>query len=428
MIGAGVYLWGTRIGTVAQEDSAHAAVFTYERDFLRSGIEVSPLWMPLSAQNYSFPGLMTDAFRGLPGMLADSLPDRYGSKLLEEAFARRGRDAGTILAVERLCYTGSRGMGALEYRPAEELVTTRDESLDLDVLVQAASDILSSREDIRASESDIHQLISVGTSAGGARAKAVIQWNRQTGDIRSGQAKPRSGYEHWLIKFDGVSGNRDHEDKDDGEEFTRIEYAYHRMAVSAGIEMNECRLKPQSGKYHFMTKRFDRIGENGAKLHMQTLGGIAHYDFNDPGAHSYEQAAMVIRRLGMGSAEVEQFFRRMVFNVMARNQDDHVKNIAFLMDRRGTWSLSPAYDITFALNPENRWLRRHQMSVSGKLEAITREDLIAAGRNMNIRPVRAKAILSEVASALADWPKYAEEAFVAEKTAAAIQAAFQALA
>ncbi|MBO7515381.1 MAG: HipA N-terminal domain-containing protein, partial [Lachnospiraceae bacterium] len=204
MIGAGVYLWGTRIGTVAQEDNEHPAVFTFERDFLRSDIEVSPIWMPLSAQNYSFPGLNRETFRGLPGMLADSLPDRYGSRLLEEAFAKRGRDASTILAVERLCYMGARGMGALEYRPADELVTSRDESLDLDVLVQAASDILSSREEMRASEADIRQLISVGTSAGGARAKAVIQWNRLTGDIRSGQTKPRSGYEHWLIKFDGV--------------------------------------------------------------------------------------------------------------------------------------------------------------------------------------------------------------------------------
>ena len=425
MIGAGVYLWGTRIGTVAQEDNEHPAVFTYERDFLRSGIEVSPIWMPLSAQNYSFPGLNRETFRGLPGMLADSLPDRYGSRLLEEAFAKRGRDASTILAVERLCYTGARGMGALEYRPADELVTSRDESLDLDVLVQAASDILSRREEMRASEADIRQLISVGTSAGGARAKAVIQWNRSTGDIRSGQAKPRSGYEHWLIKFGGVLGNRDHDDKDDGEEFTRIEYAYHRMAVAAGIEMMECMLLPQSERYHFMTKRFDRIGEKGEKLHMHTLGGIAHYDFNDPGAHSYEQATMVIRRLGMGNVEVEQFFRRMAFNVMARNQDDHVKNIAFLMDRRGRWTLAPAYDITFALNPENRWLRSHQMRVNGKLDGITQEDLIAAGRSMNIRPIRAKAILTEVTSALADWPKYAEEAFVTEETMAMIRSTFQ---
>ncbi|MBO4478495.1 MAG: type II toxin-antitoxin system HipA family toxin [Lachnospiraceae bacterium] len=424
MIGAGVYLWGTKIGTVAQEDSAHAAVFTYERDFLQSGIEVSPIWMPLSARNYSFPGLRPESFHGLPGMLADSLPDRYGTKLLEMGFAKRGRAPENILATERLCYTGTRGMGALEYRPESDLVTTKDESLDLDVLVQAASEVLSEREELRASETDLHQLISVGTSAGGARAKAIIAWNRKTGDVRSGQTKSRPGYEHWIVKFDGVAGNRDHGDRDDGEEFTRIEYAYHLMAVAAGIEMTECVQMRQSGRYHFATKRFDRVGETGEKLHMQTLGGLAHYDFNDPGTNSYEQAAQVIYRLGMGKKEIEQLYRRMVFNVLARNQDDHVKNISFLMDRRGQWSLAPAYDITFALDPTNRWLRRHQMSVNGKLDAITAEDLIAAGRNMNLLSSRAKRIANEVAAVLSDWPTFAEQASVTEATMETIRGLF----
>lgn len=424
MIGAGVYLWGTRIGTVAQESSAQAAVFTYERNFLRSGIEVSPLWMPLSERNYSFPGLRRESFRGLPGMLADSLPDRYGTRLLERAFAERGREAESILAVERLCYTGSRGMGALEYRPEDSLVTTIDESLDLDVLVRAASEVLTAREQLHASSSDIRQLISVGTSAGGARAKAVIAWNRETGDIRSGQIAARPGYEHWIVKFDGVSGNRDHGDRDDGTEFTRIEYAYHRMAVAAGIDMSECLLLRQAGKYHFATKRFDRIGDSGEKLHMQTLGALAHYDFNDPGTNSYEQAAQVLYRLGMGKKEAEQLYRRMVFNVMARNQDDHVKNISFLMDRRGRWSLAPAYDVTFAMDPDNHWLRRHQMSVNGKLENISAEDLLASAKNMNLSELRAKRILNEVSAALAGWSDFAEEAFVTEPTMEAVQKQF----
>ncbi|MCR5466112.1 MAG: type II toxin-antitoxin system HipA family toxin [Lachnospiraceae bacterium] len=424
MIGAGVYLWGTRIGTVAQESSAQAAVFTYEKDFLRSGIELSPLWMPLSERNYSFPGLRRESFRGLPGMLADSLPDRYGTRLLERAFAERGREAESILAVERLCYTGSRGMGALEYRPEDSLVTTIDESLDLDVLVRAASEVLTAREQLRASSSDIRQLISVGTSAGGARAKAVIAWNRETGDIRSGQIAARPGYEHWIVKFDGVSGNRDHGDRDDGTEFTRIEYAYHRMAVAAGIDMSECLLLRQAGKYHFATKRFDRIGDSGEKLHMQTLGALAHYDFNDPGTNSYEQAAQVLYRLGMGKKEAEQLYRRMVFNVMARNQDDHVKNISFLMDRRGRWSLAPAYDVTFAMDPDNPWLRRHQMSVNGKLENISAEDLLASAKNMNLSELRAKRILNEVSAALAGWSDFAEEAFVTEPTMEAVQKQF----
>ncbi len=424
MIGAGVYLWGTRIGTVAQESSAQAAVFTYEKDFLRSGIELSPLWMPLSERNYSFPGLRRESFRGLPGMLADSLPDRYGTRLLERAFAERGREAESILAVERLCYTGSRGMGALEYRPEDSLVTTIDESLDLDVLVRAASEVLTAREQLRASSSDIRQLISVGTSAGGARAKAVIAWNRETGDVRSGQIAARPGYEHWIVKFDGVTGNRDHGDKDDGTEFTRIEYAYHLMAVAAGIDMSECLLLRQAGKYHFATKRFDRIGDSGEKLHMQTLGALAHYDFNDPGANSYEQAAQVLYRLGMGKKEAEQLYRRMVFNVMARNQDDHVKNISFLMDRRGRWSLAPAYDVTFAMDPDNHWLRRHQMSVNGKLENISAEDLLASAKNMNLSEFRAKRILNEVSAALAGWSDFAEEAFVTEPTMGAVQKQF----
>lgn len=424
MIGAGVYLWGTKIGTVVQEDAAQPAVFSYEADFLRSGIELSPLQMPLSTRNYSFPGLRQETFRGLPGMLADSLPDRYGTRLLERAFAERGRAPETIMAVERLCYTGTRGMGALEYRPEHELAVTRDESLDLDVLVRAASEVLAGREELRASSSDLRQLISVGTSAGGARAKAVIAWNRETGDVRSGQTKPRPGYEHWLVKFDGVLGNRDHGDRDDGEEFTRIEYAYHRMAVSAGIGMSDCLLMRQSGKYHFATRRFDRIGETGEKVHMQTLGAMAHYDFNEPGTNSYEQAAQVIYRLGMGKDEIEQLYRRMVFNVLARNQDDHVKNISFLMNRRGEWSLAPAYDVTFALDPGNRWLRRHQMSVNGKLEDITSEDLAAAARHMNILPARARRIVGEVVAALAGWPAFAEEASVTEATMAAVRDCF----
>lgn len=425
MIGAGVYLWGTRIGTVAQDDNAPAAVFTYDEGFLGSGIEVSPIWMPLGPRNYSFPGLRYETFRGLPGLLADSLPDRYGTRLLEQAMAARGRSPESITAVERLCYTGARGMGALEYRPDQMLVSTPDESLDMEALVRAASEVLTAREAIHANDRDIHQLISVGTSAGGARAKAVIAWNRQTGDIRSGQVKSRPGYEHWLVKFDGVSGNRDHGDQDDGEEFTRIEYAYYLMALAAGITMSECVQMRRDGRFHFATKRFDRIGESGEKLHMQTLGALAHYDFNEPGANSYEQAAMIVYRLGMGKKEIEQLYRRMVFNVLARNQDDHVKNISFLMNRRGVWSLAPAYDVTFAVAPDNLWLRRHQMSVNGKLEDIADEDILAAGRNMNLPANSCKRVLAEVRAALADWPAYAEQAGVTEATMAAIRGMFQ---
>lgn len=421
MIGAEVFLWGAKIGTVVQEHAAVAARFNYDEAFLHSGIEVSPLCMPLSAQVYSFPLLSQSSFRGLPGLLADSLPDRFGNRLLEVTFNRTGRSAVNISSVERLCYTGSRGMGALEYRPALYLTETREESLDLDILVELASEVLLQREEMQFRDNDLSPLISVGTSAGGARAKAVVAWNRTTGDIRSGQASPLPGYEHWLIKFDGVSGNRDHGDKDDGEEFTRIEYAYHLMAVAAGIEMSQCELMQQNGLFHFATKRFDRVGETGEKLHMQTLGALAHYDFNEPGAHSYEQAAQVIYRLGMSQKEVEQLYRRMVFNVIARNQDDHVKNISFLMNRAGEWSLAPAYDVTYAVDPGNQWLRRHQMQVNGKLDNITVDDLRAVAVNMNISRRRCNNILDEVSQAVAQWPDFAEKAFVAEKTMQAIR-------
>lgn len=416
MIGAEVMLWGTKIGTVIQEEYSSLPSFNYDDRFLRSGIEVAPLMMPLSSQVFRFPALNRESFYGLPGLLADSLPDKFGTAVLERYFADQGRDIRQIGAVERLCYTGRRGMGALEYHPAVDLPMNTVESIQIDKLVKLASDILSSRENLHIPESDqtMQQIINVGTSAGGARAKAVIAWNRDTKDIRSGQIDAGDGYEYWLIKFDGVKNNKDHGEKADGQEFTRIEYAYYLMATAAGIEMSPCELYQESGKYHFMTKRFDRIGPKGEKLHMQTLGALAHFDYKNPGAHSYEQAAQIIYRLQMTQKEIEQFFRRMVFNVLARNQDDHVKNISFLMDRRGRWSLAPAYDITYAVDPDNIWLKQHQMSVNGKLDNITLEDLYATGKHMNINKGRIVKIIEEVLKAISKWQTFGEQAYVSE--------------
>lgn len=414
---AEVYLWGTRIGVVAQEEVYDIPRFNYDNSFLESGIEVSPITMPLNGRVYSFPNLNRDSFHGLPGLIADSLPDKFGTKLLERYLAEQGRSIEHMTAVERLCYVGKRGMGALEYVPSKNEIGNTSKSIDVDALVQLASDILSERESIHinADAEMMKQIIQVGTSAGGARAKAIIAWNEETKDIRSGQINAGQGYGYWLIKFDGVEKNRDKGDKDDGPSYTRIEYAYHLMAKAAGIYMSDCRLYEESGKYHFMTKRFDRDGESGKKIHMQTLGGLAHYDYNMPGAHGYEQVAEVIYRLGMGQDEIEQLYRRMVFNIIARNQDDHVKNISFLMDNRGIWSLAPAYDITFAYDPTNYWLSRHQMSMNSKLDNFVLDDFYESGKRMNIKKRRVENILTEISDAIQKWPDFASEAKLKEE-------------
>lgn len=423
MIAAEVFLWGTRIGVVMQEDTGSIAKFNYDEKFIKSQIEVSPIVMPLSKQVYSFPALSLETFKGLPGLLCDSLPDKFGTKLVERYLAEQGRNLQDFSSVERLCYVGNRGMGALEYVPAKKYFDTPDQSIHLDALVQLASDILSEKESVHIQQNThaMEQIIKVGTSAGGARAKAVIAWNEQTNDIRSGQVDAGKGYGYWLIKFDGIKNNKDKGEVEDGPEYTRIEYAYYMMAKAAGIEMSECRLYEENGNYHFMTKRFDRNPENGSKLHMQSLGAMAHYDFNEPGAYSYEQVADVIYRLGMGQKEIEQLYRRMVFNIMARNQDDHVKNISFLMDRKGGWSLSPAYDITYAYDKNNRWLAKHQMSVNGKTDNYTKLDLEECASRMNIGKRRTKNILEEVETTIATWQVFAEKAEIGEWTYNAIK-------
>lgn len=413
---AEVYLWGTRIGIVAQEDVGSAAKFQYDEKFLKSNIEVSPIKMPLSSQVYQFPDMNVKAFLGLPGLLADSLPDKFGSKLIERYLMEQGRDSNSFSAVEKLCYIGKRGMGALEYVPAHDM-SLKDEPIDIDALVKLASDVLQERSSIYINDREhlMEQMIKVGTSAGGARAKAIVAWNEEKNDIRSGQIEAGNGYTYWLIKFDGVENNKDKGDKADGPSYTRIEYAYHLMASGAGIQMSECRLYEENGRYHFMTKRFDRDSDTGRKIHMQTLGALAHYDYNEPGVHSYEQAANVIYQLGMQQDEIEQFFRRMVFNAISRNQDDHVKNIAFLMDMRGRWSLAPAYDVTYAYDPTNMWLKRHQMSLNSKLDDFTIKDFIECGKKMNISKIRSEKIIDEVRKTITDWRIYAEKAHINEQ-------------
>ena len=345
-------------------------------------------------------------------MLEDSLPDRYGNALIDAWLAEQGRTPSTFSAVERLCYVGKRGMGALEYEPQRGPLQSTSHALNIDDMVRLASDILTQRTAFTTTLDDatkgIADILQIGTSAGGARAKAVIAWNPSTQEVRSGQVDAGSGFSYWLIKFDGVKGNRDKE-LEDPRGYGAIEFAYHVMAVNAGIEMAECRLLEENGRRHFMAKRFDRT-DSGDKIHMQTLGALAHFDYNMPGVHSYEQAFLVGRQLGLPMADTEELFRRLVFNVVARNQDDHAKNIAFLMDRKGSWRLSPAYDVTYAYNPSGLFTSRHQMTLNGKRDGFTRDDLHAAADAASLKRGRWKEILHDVLSAVRSWPTFAEKA------------------
>lgn len=415
---AEVRLWGSQIGAVFIGEDSDVAVFQYSEGFLPSKIEVSPLAMPLRAGPHSFAELNPESFHGLPGLLADSLPDRYGHALIDAWLAGQGRTPESFDAVERLCYVGRRGMGALEFFPSRGPVPSRSHDLQVDALVELASEVLAHRQELVASlaagrqKQAMRDILSVGASAGGARAKAVIAWNPATGVVRSGQLDDLPpGFEHWLLKFDGVAGNRDKDTLADPQGYGAVEYAYSLMARDAGLAMEDCRLFEEGGRKHFMTRRFDR-GPSGEKRHMQSLGALAHFDFNRPGAHSYEQAFQIIRRLGLATAVVEQMFRRMAFNVVARNQDDHVKNIAFLMDRAGRWELAPAFDVTYAYRPGSRWTEQHQMSMNGKRDNFTLADFQEAGRVASLPRGRAVKIVEEVTSVVTEWRTYAERAGV----------------
>jgi serine/threonine-protein kinase HipA len=426
MTTAEVKMWGTSIGAVHWDDDRSLGLFEFQRGFLASGIQVSPLHMPLAEVIYSFPALGRDCFHGLPGMLADVLPDRFGNALINAWLASQGRTPDSFNPVERLCYSGARGMGALEFSPAIDARSQRSNPLDVSALVDLASRVLSDRNALSGSllsgeeGETVRDILRVGTSAGGARAKAVIAWNPLSGEIRSGDADHQKGFEHWLMKFDGVRNNRDRE-LTDSMGFGRIEYAYSLMAAAAGVNMMPCRLLQENGRSHFMTKRFDR-SVDGGKLHMQSLSGLAHFDFNMAGAYSYEQALMVMRQLDLSMDQREQQFRRAILNLVARNQDDHVKNIAFLMDKAGRWSLSPAFDVTYSYNPDGDWTSRHQMSLNQKRDDFEREDLRACAEAGSLRRNAWMETLDEVLAAVRDWPKFAEQAGVDEKSMAAIAA------
>lgn len=426
---AEVRLWGRTIGAVSLGNDDELAAFEYDPDFARSGIEIAPLTMPLSTRVYTFPELSRKTFYGLPGLLADSLPDKFGHILIDAWLATQGRQPNSFNVVERLCYTGERGMGALEFAPATGPKARQASQIQIDKLVELASEVLTHRNDLRASFADenreqaLTDILRVGTSAGGARAKAVIAWNPSTNEVRSGQIPAGAGFEYWLLKFDGVRGNRDKE-LEDPRGYGAIEYAYYEMAKDCGIDISECRLFEENGRRHFMTRRFDRLA-GGEKLHMQSLCALAHYDFNMAGAYAYEQALLVIRQLGLPMGAIEQQFRRMAFNIVARNQDDHVKNIAFLMDKSGKWSLSPAFDITYSFNPAGAWTASHQMTLNGKRDDFTMDDFKACAKTVSMKRGRAETIVNEVRETISRWKGYAEAAGIPGSVRDQIQRTFR---
>ncbi len=417
-----VRLWGEPVGAVAWLADRALAAFEFEPAFLKSGRDVAPLTMPLaraSGQVFTFPALPRETFMGLPGLLADALPDKFGNALIDSWLARQGRAASDFSPVERLCYMGARGMGALEFEPATNRRLARAVPVEIAELVELARMIAAERGHLdthlgtgeRPDEEALRDILRVGTSAGGARAKAVIAIDTQ-GQVLSGQGPVPAGYDYWLLKFDGVSDLELGRTQGHG----HIEYAYSRMAHAAGITMSECRLLHENGRAHFLTKRFDRVGH--AKLHMQSLCGIAHYDYNAAGAYGYEQVFEVMRRLRLPKTDAIQLYRRLIFNVVTRNQDDHTKNIGFLMGPDGGWRLAPAFDLIYAHNPHGRWTHQHQMTINGKRDHFTRDDLQAVGASIGI--ARPGDILEEIVDVVATWPDIAHEVGVDPGRAAEI--------
>jgi serine/threonine-protein kinase HipA len=401
---ARVKMFGMNVGTFKWDDTYDMARFEYDEHFVGKGLEPSPLMMPVKqGRIYSFGNLNRDVFYGLPGMLADSLPDTYGRALFDKWLSMVGRTSGN--PIETLCFLGQRCMGALEFEPATGPITT-DMKIEIDSLVEVAKEALSKKEEFGTNldadrKAAIAEILRLGTSAGGQRAKAVIAYNKETGEVRSGQVQAPTGFDYYLIKLDGVSAEAGFQET---ENFGRLEFSFSLLAKECGIEMTECALIEENGRAHFLTKRFDRV--NGNKIHMQTLCGIAHYDFHLRRAYSYEQAFNVMRRLRLPYSQAEEMFLRMVFNVVIRNQDDHTKNISFLMDNVGKWRLSPAYDLGFAYNPKGAWTNTHQMSINGKFDDITRKDLQAFAISNNIK--NANEIIDKVCEVTSKWPEMAK--------------------
>jgi serine/threonine-protein kinase HipA len=412
-----VWLWGQFVGACALDPALGFYVFAYDRNFAQLGIEPSPLWMPVNRDErpWVFPTLPVDTYKRLPAMLADALPDDFGNALIDRWLGERGISREQITPLDRLAYMGRRGMGALELKPARGPATRKPTAIELGELVGAARQALhgtwTADDDTR---SALRAIIEVGTSAGGARAKAVVAWNAATNAMCSGQMDAPPGFEHWLLKFDGVGADRE---LGVSREYGRIEFAYHLMARAAGITMTDCRLLEESGRAHFMTKRFDREGA-AVRHHVQTLCAIDHLDFRRRGTNSYAQLFLAMQRLRLPRADLLEAFRRMTFAVMARNCDDHTKNVAFLLRQGQPWRLAPAYDVTFAHNPQGEWTSQHLMSVNGRFRDHQAADLLAEADRFGLG--EGKAILRQVRTAVARWREFAQGAGVGAEITDAI--------
>ena len=407
--------WGRRVGAVALDPRIGYYAFQYAPAWKRTGIELAPLTMPLSGSDiFILPGLPELTFHRLPGLLADALPDAFGNALIDAWMATHGVAKNEITTLDRLAYMGKRGMGALEFHPERGSHRESSAPLEMQTLVEEARRLIEGDLSVdREVQAALANILRVGTSAGGARAKAVIAWNPQTNIIRSGQFDAAPGFEHWLLKFDGVGLDAE---LGTGGDYGRIEYAYHLMARQAGIEMTPCRLLEENGRAHFMTRRFDRQIVNGRtiKHHVQTLCGMDHLDFRQRGTHAYAQLFLAITRLKLGDDALDQAFRRMCFNVMARNCDDHTKNFAFLLKQGDTWEFAPAYDVTHAHNPKGEWTQQHLMSVNKKFNDITRDDLLEEGDRFMVR--RPKDLVSHVRDAIDNWPAHSKAAGLRDAT------------
>ena len=410
-----IHLWNKRVGAIAWDANNRLASFEYDPAFLNHDWNIAPLTMPIvgaSGKVFSFPELRgTATFKGLPGMLADVLPDRYGNNLINAWLAKNGRPADSMNPVELLCFIGKRGMGALEFEPVLPKSNAGATKIELENLIQVAQKILSGRQDFVThlsgeEEKALSDILKMGTSAGGARAKAVITYNERTGEIRSGQADAPKGFTHWLLKFDGISDSQ----LGTTHGYGRVEMAYYRMALDCGIQMMESKLLEENNRAHFITRRFDRDPVNG-KLHVQSFCALRHFDFNEINAYSYEQLFETMRMMRLPYTDAEQLFRRMVFNVLARNCDDHTKNFSFIMAQDGTWKLSPAFDICHAYRPGSIWVNQHSLSINGKRENINRNDLLAVASNMHIK--KAHGIIQQVNEVVSQWKVYAGETKVA---------------
>lgn len=423
-----VKIWGQQVGAVAWDDQTGLASFEYDTTFKNLNWELSPLKMPINSGRgiFSFPELkqgkndLYDTFKGLPGLLADVLPDRYGNELINLWLAQQGRPLNSMNPVEMLCFIGTRGMGAMEFQPANFNVNKSSFSIEMDSLVDIAKKMLSQKVSFQTNlkkydEQAIMQIITIGTSAGGARPKAVIAYNEKSGEVRSGQTIAPKGFEHWLLKLDGVSDVQ--LGASDG--YGRVEMAYYNMAISCGIDMMPSMLFEENGRAHFMTKRFDRE-QGDIKHHMQTLCAINHFDYNSVTSFSYEQLFQTMRELSLSYADAEQMFRRMVFNVISRNCDDHTKNFAFRLKKEGKWELAPAYDLCHAYRPNHQWVSQHALSINGKRKDINKSDLLVIGNSIHCK--RAAEIVDEIESIVMNWDRFASEVGVSKELIEAIDA------